>query len=467
MKSAFRAGCWTVLAFVVAMGALVLLFANFRQEQGSQGSVAASGNLTIFGEDVEIGQGEIISGNLLVIGDDLTMEGQIDGNLVVAGGDAVLSKNALVRGNVSLLGGDLVITSASQVDGNVAVAGGDALLSTASRVLGNVKVVGGRLAHEPDVFIGGGVNGSRYSGTDGEPRPPNPPPLPPARFSGTAGEPPSPEDSPVFVAVRNSDFRAELDSIRLQVENAAEESRHLAELAREEAQKLATDAQKQSAPQGQVIQFASAGYQEQYVSPRRNFLFNFLIRLLQAFLWTLLITALVLLFCWLLPTQIKRISVTAERETALSFATGAIAVLASALLAIILTITVCFALLAFPLLAVVALVILCGWTVTCFWLGHRLDAFLAARANLSWHPLVSVGLCSLFVTGIVTFAWAIFACLGFILALLLGSTGAGAVIVHLARRSDLRLPGDPSPGPDAPQPQDSVASAPPGGDTPK
>ena len=129
----------------------------------------------------------------------------------------------------------------------------------------------------------------------------------------------------------------------------------------------------------------------------------------------------------------------------------------SALLAAILTITICFALLALPLLALLTLVLLCGWTVTCCWLGSRLDEFLARQSTLSWNPLVSIALSSLLVTGVTTFAWALFACLGFFVALLIGSTGTGAVIVHLARRSG-RLPnGAPPAGRDSPEPEEGLA----------
>ena len=131
----------------------------------------------------------------------------------------------------------------------------------------------------------------------------------------------------------------------------------------------------------------------------------------------------------------------------------------SAILVAILTITICFALLALPLLALLALVMLCGWTVTCYWLGRRLDELLAGQGSLSLNPLISVGLCSLVITGVTTFSWAIFPCLGFIMALLIGSIGTGAVIVHVARGSGRRSSGVSAGGSDAPGPA-AVATAP-------
>ena len=218
-------------------------------------------------------------------------------------------------------------------------------------------------------------------------------------------------------------------------------------------------AQVQAAFQREEIQKAAAEARSQATSNRTPWFLVFLGKLVQAFLWTLLITGLVLLVDWLLPKQVEAITQTAERETALSFATGAIAVMGSAILVAILTITICFALLALPLLALLALVMLCGWTVTCYWLGRRLDELLAGQGSLSLNPLISVGLCSLVITGVTTFSWAIFPCLGFIMALLIGSIGTGAVIVHVARGSGRRSSGVSAGGSDAPGPA-AVVTAP-------
>lgn len=190
---------------------------------------------------------------------------------------------------------------------------------------------------------------------------------------------------------------------------------------------------------------------EQPRSHDSSWFLNFLRRLAQAVLWTLLITGLVLLIVWLLPKQVEEITRTAETETGLSFATGALVALGAGLVSAILMITICLSLLAFPLLALLALVVLFGWAVTSNWLGRRLDAFIQSQTNLSWHPLLSVAISALFITGVTSFAWAIVACLGFLIALLIGSTGTGAVLVHLARTSG-RGPAVLTAGPDAPQP---------------
>ena len=437
MKSVRRIGCWTVLALIVALGTLVILFTPFRQKGAGYSGREVRGNAAILGGDVTIGQDEYVKGNLLVVGDDLTLEGQIGGNLVVVGGDADLVAHSRVGGNVSVIGGDAVVSQASQVGGNIAVVGGDASLSGNSRVGGHVNVIGGRISEEPDVHIGGNISWRIYPNSVAHPGLHAAP-----RLNGAEGQSgfqqPVPPQQPVtpqqeaHIAV--AEFQSQAARMQEQAQGAADEARSQAAQHRIEAQRAADAARAQ------------------FATHRPPWFIRFLGKLAQAFLWTLLITGLVLLFAWLLPKQVERITQTAQRETALSFAAGAITVMGTALLAVILTITICFALLSLPLLALLALVILCGWTVTCYWLGSRLDALLASRSTLSWNPLVSVAFCSLFITGVTTFAWAIFTCLGFFVALLIGSTGIGAVIVHLARNSGRRSNGAPLTDPDAPEP---------------
>lgn len=378
MKSLRRLGCLTTFILIFALGTFIFLFTQSRQGRNEVTVRHVQRNVTMFGGDVQIGEDEQIMGNLLVVGDDLTLEGRIGGNLVVVGGDVDLTGHAQVGGDVSVIGGDAEVEGSSVIGGNVAAVGGDVELAGHARVGGSVRVVGGRIKQDPAVHVGGEV---------------------------------------------------------------AETARNQAKLHREAALEAAAAARAQAA------------------SSRTPWFLVFLGKLVQAFLWTLLITGLVLLFNWLLPKQVKAVSETAEKETALSFAAGAIGIVGSAILTAILTITICFALLALPLLALLALVVLCGWTVTCYWLGRRLDELVAGPGGLTWNPMISVGLSSLVITGVTTFSWVIFPCLGFILALLIGSTGTGAAVVHIARGSG-RLPGGVlGSRPDGPEPDGEATEA--------
>lgn len=442
MKSLRRLGCWTTFILIFALGTFIFLFTQSRQGRNEVSVRHVQRNVTMFGGDVRIGEDEQIMGNLLVVGDDLTLEGRIGGNLVVVGGDVDLTGDAQVGGNVSVVGGDADIEGSSVIGGNVAAVGGDVELAGHARVGGSVRVVGGRIEQDPAVHVGGDTSWRNYTNgvSQQNRRLAAPAPLaltdPPKR-----PDPPKQPDPPIAPVVERGRpgerARAQVELLR----EAAEEAAEAAELAEDAVEEWAEAARAQGA------------------SSRTPWFLVFLGKLVQAFLWTLLITGLVLLFNWLLPKQVKAVSKTAEKETALSFATGAIGIVGSAILTAILTITICFALLALPLLALLALVVLCGWTVTCYWLGRRLDELVAGPGRLSWNPMISVGLSSLVITGITAFSWVIFPCLGFIVALLIGSTGTGAAVVHVTRGSG-RLPGGVlGSGPDGPEPDREEAAA--------
>ncbi len=431
MKSLRRLGCWTTFILIFALGTFIFLFTQSRQGRNEFSVRHEQRNVTVFGGDVRIGEDEQIMGNLLVVGDDLTLEGRIGGNLVVVGGDVELTGHAQVGGNVSVVGGDADVEGSSVIGGNVAAVGGDIELAGHARIDGSVRVVGGRIKQDPAVHVGGEV-------------------------AETARNQAKLHREAVL-----EEAAAARDQARLQREAAAEAAetarnqaklhreavleeaaaaRDQARLQREAAAEAAEAARDQAKLHREAALETAAAARAQAASNQTPWFLVFLGKLVQAFLWTLLITGLVLLFNWLLPKQVRAVSKTAERETALSFATGAIGIAGSAILTAILTITICFALLALPLLALLALVVLCGWTVTSHWLGRRLDELVAGQGELYWNPMISVGLSSLVITGVTAFSWVIFPCLGFIIALLIGSTGTGAAIVHVARGSG-RLPG--------------------------
>lgn len=430
MKSLRRLGCWTTFILIFALGTFIFLFTQSRQGRNEISVRHVQRNVTMFGGDVRIGEDEQVMGNLLIVGDDLTLEGRIGGNLVVVGGDVELTGHAQVGGDVSVIGGDADVEGSSVIGGNVAAVGGDVELAGHARVGGSVRVVGGRIKQDPAVHVGGDTSWRNYTNRVSQQNLQSAAPAPPA-----LPDPPKQPDPPIAQVVERGrpgeKAQAQVELLREATEEAAEE---WAKAAEEAAEEWAEAARAQAA------------------SNRTPWFLVILGKLVQAFLWTLLITALVLLFNWLLPKQVKAVSKTAEKETALSFATGAIGIVGSAILTAILTITICFALLALPLLALLALVVLCGWTVTCYWLGRRLDELVAGQGELAWNPMISVGLSSLVITGVTAFSWVIFPCLGFIVALLIGSTGTGAAVVHVARGSG-RLPGGVlGNGPDGPEP---------------
>lgn len=327
-----------------------------------------------------------------IVNQDLTVAAgeTLNDNVAVFNGNVKVEQGGHINGNLSIFSGDLVLEG--KIDGNLAIFGGDAYLAASSHVSGDVSVLGGKMKREANAYIGGHFIGNR-------------------------------DDILSQIDVASNEIQAHIDDVLSQTDMTSNEM-----------QAYIDEVLSQADVTSHEIQAQIATVERMQRNPLHWFL-RFLGRLFQALLWTLLITALVLLIVWLFPKQIEQITATAQTATGLSFATGAIVVLGLALSAALFTITLCFALLAFPILAILALVMLFGWAVTSCWLGQRLDQFLAGQANFSWHPLISVAISALFLSAITTLSWSIVACLGFIITLLLGSTGSGAVIVHLARSS--------------------------------
>lgn len=327
-----------------------------------------------------------------IVNQDLTVAAgeTLNDNVAVFNGNVKVEQGGYINGNLSIFSGDLVLEG--EIDGNLAIFGGDAYLAARSHVSGDVSVLGGKMKREANAYIGGHFIGNR-------------------------------DDILSQIDVASNEIQAHIDDVLSQTDMTSNEMQAYIDDVLSQADVTSTELQAQIATVERMQR-----------NPLHWFL-RFLGRLFQALLWTLLITALVLLIVWLFPKQIEQITDTAQTATGLSFATGAIVVLGLALSAVLFTITLCFALLAFPILAILALVMLFGWAVTSCWLGQRLDQFLAGQANFSWHPLISVAISALFLSAITTLSWSIVACLGFIITLLLGSTGSGAVIVHLARSS--------------------------------
>ena len=327
-----------------------------------------------------------------IVNQDLTVAAgeTLNDNVAVFNGNVKVEQGGHINGNLSIFSGDLVLEG--EIDGNLAIFGGDAYLAARSHVSGDVSVLGGKMKREANAYIGGHFIGNR-------------------------------DDILSQIDVASNEIQAHIDDVLSQTDMTSNE-----------IQAYIDDVLSQTDVTSHEIQAQIATVERMQRNPLHWFL-RFLGRLFQALLWTLLITALVLLIVWLFPKQLEQITDTAQTATGLSFATGAIVVLGLALSAALFTITLCFALLAFPILAILALVMLFGWAVTSCWLGQRLDQFLAGQANFSWHPLISVAISALFLSAITTLSWSIVACLGFIITLLLGSTGSGAVIVHLARSS--------------------------------
>ncbi|MCL4833294.1 MAG: polymer-forming cytoskeletal protein [Caldilineaceae bacterium] len=287
--------------------------------------------------------------------------------------DLLVADGQVINDNVAVLNGDVTIRAGGIINGNLSVVRGD--VDVAGQIRGDLAVVQGDAKLRASAQIGGDVSivGGEVERAEG------------ARVGGNFVGGPSGEWQKWFKGNEGAD-----------VENAP--------------------------------QFRARGEQ-------RPWLVAFFWRMVQALLWTLLVTGLVLLIVWLAPAQVKQVAATAEAEPALSFAVGAVVTLVITFLSMGLFATICLAPAGFLLTGMLAIAGLVGWAATAQWIGTRLAALGGDGATARIPNLAFVGVTALVLTGLISFSWALLACIGFVVALLLISPGLGGVLVNLARRT--------------------------------
>lgn len=287
--------------------------------------------------------------------------------------DLLVADGQVINDNVTVLNGSVTIRAGGIINGDLSVVRGD--VDVAGQIRGNLAVVRGDASLAASARIEGDVSivGGEVSRIDG------------AHVGGN------------FVGGANRGWQG-------QFENGS-----------------GTDANGAPQFRGQ--------------SDGRSWLVLFFWRLLRAVLWTLLITGLVVLIVWLAPAQVKQVTQTAEAEPALSFAVGLVVSLVITFLSMGLFATICLAPAGFLLSSLLAIVGLLGWAATASWIGEKLAALSTNGALTRIPVLVYVALTALILTGIAFFFWALLACIGFVLGLLLVAPGVGGVLVTLARRT--------------------------------
>ena len=75
-------------------------------------------NIVKIGDDITIERDQEIN-NVIDIGGQVTVNGLVENNVLVAGGSIVLTSNAVVRGNVVCIGGVIVKSNGAQVFGDI------------------------------------------------------------------------------------------------------------------------------------------------------------------------------------------------------------------------------------------------------------------------------------------------------------------------------------------------------------
>jgi hypothetical protein len=78
------------------------------QEMGRARAAAAEAGVSVLTGDHVVARGEVVEGDMVVVGGDLRVEGEVRGNAVVTGGDLVMEEGGRVLGNAVVSSGELI-----------------------------------------------------------------------------------------------------------------------------------------------------------------------------------------------------------------------------------------------------------------------------------------------------------------------------------------------------------------------
>jgi hypothetical protein len=112
-----------------------------------------SGNVMRIGSDVHVPRNQVISGDLLVVGGDITVDGRVEGDVVSMGGNVQLNSTARVDGDVAAIGGQLTEEPGSSIGGQRVTAGGRGIRGMRSRVRDEVEHGVTRATHVAASFV--------------------------------------------------------------------------------------------------------------------------------------------------------------------------------------------------------------------------------------------------------------------------------------------------------------------------
>ena len=101
------------------------------------------------------------SGDGLIVGRSyrLSAGDQVDHDLAIFGGSAILEKDSKVNGSVTIFGGSIVIDG--EVDGDVSVFGGVVSLEDHAIVRGDVVTYGGSISRSDSAVVKGSIGATR------------------------------------------------------------------------------------------------------------------------------------------------------------------------------------------------------------------------------------------------------------------------------------------------------------------
>ncbi|MBN1219809.1 MAG: polymer-forming cytoskeletal protein [Anaerolineae bacterium] len=116
---------------------LFLLLAPPALAQGPDGRVIFGGNLTlkegetidgdvvVFGGNVSLRSGSTIQGSMVVFGGNANVDGVIEGDIAMLGGNLKLGNTAVIEGDIGLIGGDTSVAEGARIEGKIERIGGN------------------------------------------------------------------------------------------------------------------------------------------------------------------------------------------------------------------------------------------------------------------------------------------------------------------------------------------------------
>jgi hypothetical protein len=74
-------------------------------------------NMIRFGEDVEVRPDEVVNGDAIIVGGDLVVEGEVEGDAIVLAGNLYAGRHAHIRGQAIAIGGRVETGSGAEIQG--------------------------------------------------------------------------------------------------------------------------------------------------------------------------------------------------------------------------------------------------------------------------------------------------------------------------------------------------------------
>lgn len=286
---------------------------------------------------------------------------------VVLGDRFVLESGQRMAGDLAVIGGEAVIESGAIVDGDALVVGGS--LRVEGRIDGDVAIFGGTATLADSAVVDGDV----------------------VTMGGSVARAPGAEV--------NGEFR----------QGGAIEIPGLRSL---------------PIQPGGVVPPMLAPDPDFRTSPG-EWLLRAVLTVLRLILWTLAITAIALVIALLWPKGIERIGRAGVEQPAMVLLTGFVSWILGLALVVILAVTLCLLPVALLLALVLMVAALLSWIVTGWVIGRKLLALLSVKSPSVLLETVVGTLLLTIVYFLVSFIW----CMNFLIGVIVGSFGLGAIVL--------------------------------------